>query len=50
MESPPPDAECAKSVFQIQPPIFGANFSNMSITQASVSMSETEHDTTFETS
>ena len=41
--------ECAKSVFQIQPP--SINFSNnVSISQVKVNMNETEHDTTFETS
>ena len=40
--------ECAKGDFQIQPPISGVNFSNMSIPH--INMSETEHDATFETS
>ena len=46
-----PKVECAKGVFQIQQPISDVNFSNnMSIPQARVNMSETEHDTTFEIS
>ena len=45
------EAECAKGVIQIQPPISGVNFSsNMSIPQARVNMNQTEYDTTFETS
>ena len=28
MESPAPEALCAKGAFQIQPPISGVNFSN----------------------
>ena len=50
MKSLPLEVECAKGDFQIQPPISGFNFSNMSIPRARVSMSETEHDATFETS
>ena len=51
MKSPPPEADCAKGVFQIQMPISGVNFSNnMSKLQARVNMSETEHDTKFKTS
>ena len=50
MKSPLLEAECAKGVFQIQPPISGVNFSNnMSVPQTRVNMNETEHDTTFET-
>ena len=45
----PLQAECAKSVFQIQPPMFGVTFSkNLLISQARVNMTETEHDATFE--
>ena len=51
MKSPPPDAYCEKSFFQIQPRISGVNFSNnTSIPQVRVNIRETEHDTTFETS
>ena len=42
--------ECAKGDSPIQLPISGVNFSNMSIPSAKVSMSETEHDTTFKSS
>ena len=41
------EVECKKGDFQIQPPISGFNFSNMSLTQAKVNMSETEHDITW---
>ena len=51
IKSPSPEVECEKVVFQILPLISGVNFSNnMSIPHARVSMSETEHDTIFETS
>ena len=42
MKSTPPEAEHAKGAFQIQPQII--------IPQARVHISETEHDTTFESS
>ena len=45
-----PKALCTKGIFQIQPPISGANFSNnISIPQFRVNMKEIEHDKTFET-
>ena len=47
MKSPSPEAYCAKCVLQMQPPISGINFSNMSIHQARLNMKETKHDTTF---
>ena len=51
MKSSPEETQCAKGVFQIQPPISGANFSNnISTPQVRVNMRETEHDKTFETS
>ena len=38
-------------LFKFNPPVSGVNFSNdMSIPQDRVNMSETEHETTFETS
>ena len=40
--------ECEKGDFPIQHPISGVNFSNMSIPWARINMSETEHDSTFE--
>ena len=51
MKSVPPEAESAKSSFQIQPSFSGVNFSNNAkFPKTIVSMSETEYDTTFETS
>ena len=51
MKSALPEAESAKRAFQIQPPFSGVNFSNnATFPKTIVSMSETEHDTTFETS
>ena len=47
----PLEAECGKSNIHVQPLISGVNFSNnRAKSQARVNMSETEHDTTFETS
>ena len=50
MKSPPPEAYCAKSVFQIQPPTSGVNFlNNISIPKVRVNRKKIEHDTTYET-
>ena len=51
MKSLPPRARVCKECFSNSTPISGVNFpNNMSISQARINMSETEHDTTFETS
>ena len=51
MKSPPPEAYCAKEVFQIQSPIFSVNVSNnISIPQVRVNLMEIGYDATFELS
>ena len=48
MKSPTPEVE---GFFQIQPPIYGVNFSNNNpIHQLKVKIREAEHETTFESS
>ena len=49
MKPPKPWNMCAR-VFKIQLSIDGVNCSNISILQVRVNMTETEHDTNFETS
>ena len=49
MKSALPESWWAKGVFQIQPSIFSANFSNNINIPSQVNMRKTEHEITFET-
>ena len=51
MNSPTPEAQCVKDIFQIQSPICGIHFSNnKSILQIRINCKETELDSTLDIS